>query len=229
MSKIKSKKKQRNTKITGKKAHSKLEGWITFALVIIIALILRATIVQAFTIPSGSMENSLLIGDFLIGEKLTFLFREPERGEIIIFRHTKVPGRDLIKRCVAVAGDTVAVVNKELFINGELSPLPPEGKHIDPRLFPRRDNFGPYIVPDGHVFAMGDNRDNSEDSRFLDKLGPIPLENIKARPLFCYFSVDLGTEARTIKNSIDIYRVLLKRLFRFPPAIQFKRIGIIVH
>ncbi|RKZ32544.1 signal peptidase I [bacterium] len=204
----------------------KLVSWVSFALAIAIALILRATMIQAFTIPSGSMEDSLLIGDFLLGEKITYHFRAPYRGEVIIFRHPRIPGRDLIKRCIAVENDTVEVRDKILYVNGEKVPLPAEGKYSDPRIFPRRDNFGPYVVPKDCVFAMGDNRDNSEDSRFW---GPVPLENLKARPLFVYLSIDLGPEARTIQKSIDIYRVLLKRLFHFPPAIRIRRIGLIVH
>ena len=204
----------------------KVVGYVSFILAIAIALILRATVIQAFTIPSGSMEDTLLIGDFLIGEKITYHFRPPHRGEVIIFEHPKVKGRDLIKRCVAVAGDTVEVRDKVLYVNGKRVPLPPHGKHSDPRFIPRRDNFGPYVVPPGCVFAMGDNRDNSEDSRFW---GPLPLKNIKARPVFVYMSIDFGPEARTIRRSIDIYWVLFKRLLHFPTAIRWRRIGLIVH
>ncbi|MCD6594682.1 signal peptidase I [bacterium] len=208
------------------KPHNQLVGWVSFILAILLALILRATIIQAFTIPSGSMEDTLLIGDFLLGEKITYHFRPPRREEIIIFEHPKMPGRDLIKRCVAVEGDTVEVKNKDLFINGKKVPLAPGGKHIDPRFYPQRDNFGPYIVPKDCVFAMGDNRDNSDDSRFW---GPVPLKDVKARPIFVYLSIDLGPEARTIQHSIDIYKVLLKRIFHFPPAFRLRRIGFIVH
>ena len=207
-------------------AQKKVVGYMSFFLAILIALILRATAIQAFTIPSGSMEDTLLIGDFLIGEKITYHFRPPHRGEVIIFEHPKVKGRDLIKRCVALPGDIVEVREKVLYVNGKRVPLPPKGKHIDPRFIDRRDNFGPYKVPPNCVFAMGDNRDNSEDSRFW---GPVPFDKIKARPVFVYLSVDFGPEARTIQKSLDIYKVLFKKLLHFPTAIRWKRIGLIVH
>lgn len=219
-----SKKNKTNSRDLEFRKHNQLVGLVSFMLAIIIALILRATIIQAFTIPSGSMEDTLIIGDFLLGEKITYHFRSPHRNEIIIFKSPR-ENKDLIKRCVAIAGDTVEVKNKDLYVNGKEIPLPPKGKHIDPRFYPRRDNFGPYIVPKNCVFVMGDNRDNSYDSRFL---GPIPLKNIKARPIFVYLSIDLGPEARTIQRSIDIYKILFKRLFRFPPAFRLQRIGLIV-
>ncbi len=210
---------------TPSKTREHLEGWVSFFFAIIIALFLRETAVQAFTIPSGSMEDTLLIGDFIIGEKLTFHFREPRTNEVVIFRHPRI-NRDLIKRCVAHAGDTIEVRDKDLYVNGIKRELPPAGKHCDTNFYMRRDVFGPYIVPEGHIFVMGDNRDNSEDSRFW---GPLPLKNVTARPLFVYFAIDLGPEAQTIQRTIDIYRVLIKRILRIPPAFKLGRMGIIVH
>ena len=212
-----------------KKSSYRASGFETLIIALAIALILRATVLQAFNIPSGSMEDTLLIGDFLIGEKITYLFREPHVGEIIIFEHPKVPGRDLIKRCVAHEGDTVTITNKVLYINGNEVENPPQSKHSDPGIFPARytprDNFGPYVIPKNHLFVMGDNRDNSEDSRFW---GALPLSNVKARPLFLYFSIDPGPTPPKVSKTIDIYKYLLKSLFKFPPAIRASRIGMIV-
>ncbi len=194
-----------------------------------IALILRATVVQAFNIPSGSMEDTLLVGDFILGEKITFRFRSPRPGEVVIFRHPKIPGRDLIKRCVALEGDTVLIVNKVLYVNGRRFPDPPKAKYVDPRIIPARyaprDNFGPYVVPKGHIFVMGDNRDNSDDSRFW---GPLPLKNVKARPLFVYFSINPGPRPPRVRSILDIYLSLVKSLLHIPPRIRLWRIGIIV-
>ena len=204
-------------------------GFETLLIALAIALLLRATVIQAFNIPSGSMEDTLLIGDFLLGEKITFHFRTPDVGEIVIFEHPKIPGRDLIKRCVALEGDTIVVLDKKLYVNGKLFPDPPKSKYSDPRVFPEsyapRDNFGPYLVPKEHVFVMGDNRDNSEDSRFW---GPLPMKNIKARPLFLYFSINPGPDADRVTKWIDIYISLFKSIFKFPPGIRVGRIGMII-
>jgi len=176
---------------------------------IAIALLVRATLVQAYHIPSGSMENTLFPGDFVLAEKVSFGptlpgrlpglsmnlpslripgLRQPHPGEIIIFQHPENPDVDLIKRCVAVEGQTVEIRDKVLYVDGHRFESPPGLKYTDPghRADPR-DNFGPYVVPPGHLFVMGDNRDNSFDSRFF---GAVPLENIRARPLAIYFSWD---------------------------------------
>ncbi len=204
-------------------------GFETLIIALAIALILRATVIQAFNIPSGSMEDTLLVGDFLLGEKITFHFRNPQPGEIVIFEHPKIKGRDLIKRCVAVAGDTIEVRDKILYVNGEKFKNPPKSKYIDSNTYPRqytpRDNFGPYVVPPKNIFMMGDNRDNSEDSRFW---GSLPLKDVKARPLFLYFSIDPGPHPIQVKRNIDIYLSLLKSLFHFPPRIRPLRIGMII-
>jgi signal peptidase I len=172
-----------------------------------VALLVRATIVQAYHIPSGSMENTLMPGDFVLAEKLSFGpfvpgripglssnlpslrvpgLRQPHPGEIVIFQHPENPDVDLIKRCVAVAGQVVEIRNKRVFVDGKPFPSPQGLKFLDARMLASpRDNFGPYEVPPGHIFVMGDNRDNSFDSRFF---GAVPLDNLRARPLLIYFS-----------------------------------------
>ncbi len=180
-----------------------------------IALLVRATLVQAYHIPSGSMENTLFPGDFVLAEKVSFGptvpgrlpglppdlpslrvpgLRHPHRGEVVIFQHPEDPGVDLIKRVVATEGEVVEVRDKVLYVNGEPVPPPRGLKHADPCLQSgNRDNFGPYIVPPGHLFVMGDNRDNSFDSRFF---GAVPLSTVRARPLAIYFSWDSGAPLR---------------------------------
>ncbi len=153
---------------------------------VIITLVLRVMVVEAYHVPSGSMENTIMTGDTLLGNKFIYgillpvidvrlpALRQPRPGELIIFRHPVEKGR-LVKRVIAVAGQTVEIRNKLLFVDDEPLPLPPTGQHIDPRILPAevstRDNMGPVTVPEGRLWVMGDNRDDSVDSRswgFLD-------------------------------------------------------------
>jgi len=164
---------------------SQLRDW-TEALIVaaILALIIRTFFVQAFKIPSGSMEDTLLIGDhllvnkFIYGTHLPFsddpvlTIREPERGDIIVFEFPEdkdksyFKRRDFIKRVVGLPGDTVEIRNKNVFINGERY-ITPEAVYKDGNLTAGpRDNMQPIKVPDGNYFVMGDNRDRSYDSRF---------------------------------------------------------------
>lgn len=176
---------------------------------IIAVIFLRFTqifILQTFYIPSGSMENTLLVGDhlfvnrFLYGQAPTGLeekilpSRDIQRGDIVVFRSPENPSIDVVKRCVGVPGDTVDVQAKQLYINGKAVQDSTYALHTDPISYSelsfsdqgrRRDNFGPETVPPGHYFCMGDNRDHSYDSRFW---GMLPRHLIKGRALFIYWS-----------------------------------------
>ena len=177
----------------------------------ILALFVRTFVFENFKIPSGSMMDNLLIGDHLVVNKFVFAanghtplhnllpYRGPQRGDVVVFKWPEDPRRDFIKRCVAVGGDTVEMRAKQLFINGE--PIDePYVVHKDPRVYPdvpglgssprnlrNRDNFGPYTVPADHIFCLGDNRDNSSDSRFW---GPVPLSYVKGRAVIIYWSYE---------------------------------------
>jgi signal peptidase I len=179
---------------------------------LILAFVIRATVVQAYKIPSGSMIPTLLIGDhllankFIYGEKVPFLnkklfvFRKPERGDIVIFPCPVDPGKNFIKRVVAVEGDAVEESNKQLFINGK--PVSePYVQHTDNFMSIQRDNFGPYLVPHNKVFVMGDNRDHSLDSRFW---GYVKLDHIAGRASIIYWSEDF------VEKSIRIDRIGMK-------------------
>jgi signal peptidase I len=114
--------------------------------------------------------------------------RSPRPGEIVIFEHPENPAVDLIKRCVAVAGQVVEVRDKQLYVDDRPFGGPPGVKHTDQNVLNgNRDNFGPFVVPHGQIFVMGDNRDNSHDSRFF---GAVPIYKLRARPLAIYFSWD---------------------------------------
>jgi len=174
---------------------------------VVLALFIRTFIVQAFKIPSGSMKNTLLIGDhilvnkFIYGVKIPFTggagtagnilipVSEPDRGDIIVFRYPEDTDKDFIKRVVGIEGDTVQVRDKELYINGKLQEDEPYAIHKDSRVIPgrfsARDNFGPVTVPEDKLFVMGDNRDNSHDSRFW---GFVDLEAVKGKAFIIYWS-----------------------------------------
>ena len=175
---------------------------------IIAVIFLRFTqifILQTFYIPSGSMEKTLLIGDhlfvnrYIYGPASTVLekvlpARGVQRGDIVVFRSPENPNIDVVKRCVGVPGDTIDVRAKQLYINGKAVQDASYAIHSDPIIYSelsfndqyrRRDNFGPETVPAGHYFCMGDNRDQSYDSRFW---GMLPRHLVKGRALFIYWS-----------------------------------------
>lgn len=176
---------------------------------VVFATFARTWIVQAFKIPSGSMEQNLLIGDHILVNKFVYgptasgleravlPVRDIRRGDIVVFKFPQDPSRDFIKRCMALPGDTIASEDKVLSINGK--PVDDSGFvfHTDPEILSRRDyfqrgardTFGPQVVPEGQYFCMGDNRDNSNDSRYW---GPVPRENVKGRAFMIYWSYDSG-------------------------------------
>lgn len=192
-----------------------------FALVF--AFVIKAFFLQAFKIPTGSMEDTLLIGDFLLVNKFIYGaqtpeyvpwtdiplrhwrlpgLRQPKPGDVIVFRHPQDPSIDYIKRCIATEGQTVEIRNKEVFVDGKSFRViaDPAGlKFEDPDTLARdkgydgvypkhagsRDNYGPVTVPEGTLFAMGDNRDRSYDSRHW---GFIPLDNVIGEAMCVYWS-----------------------------------------
>ena len=164
---------------------------------LLLALVIRTFVVQAFKIPSESMLQTLLVGDHLLASKFSYGVKvpftnyyvykgsDPQRGEIIIFEYPNDPSVDYIKRIVGVPGDIIEVRNKQLYRNGEAVK---EGyiRFTQPdRIEPVRDNFGPVTVPDGKYFVMGDNRDNSMDSRFW---GFVDRSAIRAKAWRIYWS-----------------------------------------
>jgi len=167
---------------------------------LLLALLIRTFVVQAFKIPSGSMEPTLMIGDhilvnkFLYGIKIPFTsirflpLYKPQRGDVVVFIYPLDSSKDFIKRVVAVEGDTVKIVNKKLFINGSEA-ADPHAVYKEDMVFPteiqKRDNFGPVTVPQGSIFVLGDNRDRSLDSRFW---GFVPLEDLRGKAFIIYWS-----------------------------------------
>ncbi len=164
------------------------------------ALIAKGTVAEVYRIPSGSMENSLLVGDFILSNKIIYGaripftdmrlpgIRSPEQGDIITFTWPVDKKTEYVKRCVAVAGQTVEIKNKVLYVDGQPYENPAHSKFTDQvRIINGRDNFGPFTVEPGHLFAMGDNRDNSYDSRFW---GTVPMELLGGKVVLVNWSLE---------------------------------------
>jgi signal peptidase I len=216
------------------------EEWMEFIktafIAILLALLIRTFLYEPFNIPSGSMEPTLEIGDYLFVYKPAYGFsrysfpfgmapisgriwtgeREPKRGDVIVFKLPTDPRIDYIKRIIGLPGDVVQVVAGRLYINRREVPRETLGlKEVDEngrrvamteyietlpggvmhRIYEESDdrpldNTDEYVVPEGHYFAMGDNRDNSQDSRVQNLVGYIPLENIVGRASFIFFSTN---------------------------------------
>jgi len=169
---------------------------------ILIALFIRTFVVQAFKIPSGSMKPTLQIGDHLLVNKFTYGIKlpfirktlvsidDPKREDIVVFIYPVDRSKDFIKRVMGVAGDTIEIKNKKIYLNGSVYDAG-HGVYTDTLLFPAsmqpRDNFGPVTVPTGHIFVMGDNRDQSYDSRFW---GFVDLKDVLGKAFMIYWSWD---------------------------------------
>ena len=202
------------------------EYFESICVAVILALFVRTFVVQAFKIPTGSMENNLLIGDHLLVNKFVFaptptrlegtlLPIDPiRRGDIIVFKYPEEPERDFIKRVIGLPGETLELRKKRVYINDTLLDepyvhflVPPDeeaGADFDVRV-----RYGPVMVPAGHYFMMGDNRDNSQDSRYW---GFLPRENIKGKSLVIYWSYQAEREdyqdegaGATVKGLVSVF------------------------
>lgn len=208
---------------------SQFQEWLELVIsVVVIVFLVRLLLVEAFRIPTGSMEDTLLVGDFLLVNKFVYGIRspdwigvpftkigffipyvrlpglrEPRPGDIVVFRFPLDPRMSYIKRCVAVEGQTVEIRDKVLYVDGVPFPNPPRAKFTSSVIYPRsyveqaivpknmemrnRDNYGPVTVPKGCLFMMGDNRDNSADSRYW---GFLSRDLVIGKALIIYFSWD---------------------------------------
>jgi signal peptidase I len=218
----------------GKKPSTWLESlWEnvkSLAMVLVAVLLIRAVVVEATVVPTGSMQNTILIGDHLFLDKILYGPQIPftgirlpavkhyQRGDVVAFRFPLDPSTVFVKRLIGMPGDTIQVKQKQLFINGKLIEEPCV-VHRDPQIYPDedwiprdpriRDNFGPVTVPPDHYFAMGDNRDESYDGRYW---GFVPFENMVGEPMFVYWSYDAPTTVWTataisdrIQGDVDIF------------------------
>lgn len=200
----------------------------SFQIAVLLFLVIRTFIVEAFKIPTGSMERTLLVGDFLLvnkavyGARIPFTGKRlpalevPERGDVVVFEYPVDPTKDFVKRLIGLPGDTVEMRDGVVWLNGRMQDEP-YVVHVKPgtdpaneefrwqREFlvrsaqasvgyrPSRNNWGPLVVPEGKYFVLGDNRDDSSDSRYW---GFVPQSAVKGRPLFVYYSYERDTFSR---------------------------------
>lgn len=221
---------------------AELPAWAEAMLAaILVALFFRTWVVEAFNIPSGSMEPGLLPGDHIVVNKFLYgasagawggllPYREPARGDVIVFRSPAEPSRDLVKRVVGLPGGTVEIAAKRLLVDGEPREEP-YVVHRDPDVLPKspdvpkllatRDHFGPRTLGAGEYFALGDNRDDSQDSRLF---GPVPRSHLKGHAVVIYWSFDGGTAAG-IRGRGAVLRRLLDNALNFFERTRWGRTG----
>ena len=231
MAKAKSKEKKRRTKNVFREYFELVAETAVFVFFVI------TFVVQAFQIPTGSMEPTLLVGDFLLVNKFVYdngspaidrallPRREIKRDDIIVFKKPDELSKDYVKRVIGLPGERLEIRDKQVYINDQ--PLSePYKVHSDAQVRVKngydnnedtiRDNFGPVTIPPGHLFAMGDNRDDSWDSRYW---GVVPLSDVKGRPWITFFSYEAERDAYQ-KTSV---RDRLKKLLRFIPKARWTR------
>ena len=230
--------------------HSSTREWYESLLVAgIFVLFVRTFVVQTYQVPTGSMEKTILVGDHLLVNKFAFAprmpalakwmpYRDVRRGDIIVFKKPGDdvnPGNVLVKRAVAGPGNTVQVRDKALFVDDK----PADGpyvQHIYPDLYRKgdpeasemgllRDQYGPYTVPAGDFFGMGDNRDNSLDSRFW---GPIPRPNIFGRPFLIYWSYEAEPNSHVWRGAFAKIKQLLGVAVHFFSRTRWERMFTLV-
>ena len=206
------------------------EYFESIVIAVILALFIRTFVVQAFKIPTGSMEETLLIGDHLLVNKFVFGPTETglerallpigtiKRRDVLVFKYPEEPDRDFIKRVIGLPGETVELRDKKVYVNGTAldepyvhfleAPSAPSELH-EVTSFDVRKNYGPVTVPADHYFMMGDNRDNSQDSRYW---GFLPRENIKGKSLVIYWSYQAEREdyqdesaGATVKGLVSVF------------------------
>jgi signal peptidase I len=193
----------RRATATSRSSRNQVREYVEAALwALVLTLFLRAFVIQAFRIPSESMLDTLRVGDFLFvnkfeyGPKIPFThirmpgLRQPTRGDVIVFQYPVDPSKDFIKRCIGTPGHTVEVKEKQVLVDHQAL-VEPYVIHIDPTVRPAgydfRDFLPPKTIPPGELFMMGDNRDNSNDSRFW---GNVKMDLVKGRAMFIYWSWD---------------------------------------
>jgi len=220
--------------------------WVELVLsIVIMVFMIRLAVVEAYRIPTGSMEKTLLVGDFLLVNKFVYGIRSPDwigipftragffvpffrlpgfsdikQGDIIVFRYPLDPDLSYIKRCVAVEGQTIEIRDKAVYVDGKQFANPPNSQFLSPFSYPKdyiedpivpktmsmrnRDNFGPLTIPKGQLFAMGDNRDNSADSRYW---GFLPKDLVLGKALIIYFSWDARKPLYQLNKKIRWERI----------------------
>lgn len=202
---------------------------------VVLAIIIKTSVVEAYKIPSASMKDTLLEGDFLIANKFVYGARiplvnwrlpgyaDPEPGDVVIFKWPIDKTTNYIKRCVAVAGQRIEIKNKILYVDGERFPDPPMSIIPEKTMGDVRDNFGPYIVPPDHYFMMGDNRDNSSDSRYW---GSVHKSLVLGEAMFIHWSwePDTASPEVSISDPLSVPHLFLYNVIHFFERVRWGRL-----
>ena len=213
---------------------------------VIMAVFMMESVVATYKIPSSSMEDTLMVGDFLIANKFVYgaripftdfrlpAFSDPEQGDVVIFIPPHVSVK-YIKRCIAVGGDTLEVINRKVFVNGDEYKLPEHGKFLNAKIKPRGvdgngsfDNFGPIVIPKDNYFMMGDNRDNSLDSRAW---GFAHKDNILGEAMIIHWSWsdgDYPSPEVSISDPLSLPRMFIYNVVHFVDKVQWSRLFTII-
>ncbi len=201
----------------------------TGIIALIAAVLLRVFVVSAYKVNSESMADTLLQGDYIFVNKLAYEYGgEPRVGDIVVFEYPNNPEKEYIKRIVAGPGQQVEVADKVLYIDGQVAEIPPLSKHIDKRIIPGdlsfRDNFAPYVVPAGQYFMMGDNRDDSQDSRFW---GAVDRQYIRGKAVFVYWSWEPAQDTPGWESPYvdDVVLWIGHGLWNFPTHVRWDRLA----
>jgi signal peptidase I len=194
------------------------EYFESIVIAVILALFIRTFVVQAFKIPTGSMEENLLIGDHLLVNKFVYgpaatriertllPLGTIRRGDVVVFKYPEDPGRDFIKRVIGLPGETLEIREKQVYVDGQplaepythfLEPAGEHGAAGEVTAFDVRERYGPVRIPVDQYFVMGDNRDNSQDSRYW---GFLPREYVKGRALVIYWSFESGHDLNVLSS-----------------------------
>lgn len=202
--------------MAGKKEKSIVREYVEAIIVAVaLALVIRTFVIQAFKIPSGSMLQTLQIGDHVLVNKFIYTFTDPERGDIIVFKYPEDPSRDFIKRVIGLPGEVIEVKDRIVYINGK--PIKEDYLNKPNSEFSVYNNASRRRIPPDCYFMMGDNRDNSMDSR---KWGFLKSDLVRGKALIIYFSIRPGAEeyASAIKN-------FFASVVSFPGRIRWGRFG----
>jgi signal peptidase I len=219
-------KSKRNKKRKSKKISKKRELIKAVILVILIAAALRAFVVFPFEIESDAMLGGFYPGDYVLASKISYKFDKPEAGDIVVFDHPFRADEKAARRVIAIEGQTVETVGKMVYVDGEPLSEPITVQHSDYRILPpdfsNRDYSPPQQVPAARIYVLGDNRDQSEDSR---DFGFVPLSSIHGKALFVYFSWAPDPNAPRMESPyiIPAIQIIFYNLFHFPSRIRWSR------
>jgi signal peptidase I len=221
-------KKSKAKKKKERKPVSKIKELIKgLVFLILIAAVVRIFVVYPFKVNNTGMQSSLFEGDYLLTSKLSYNSSNPEQGDIIVFDHPFKSDKSFVSRVIAVEGQTVEIVGKEVYVNNEVITEYDGVTHSDYKILPEefsgRDYFAQFQVPSGKVFVLGDNRDDAEDSR---NFGAIEIQKIHGKGLFVYFSWKPDPNAPEWESPyiVPAVQIVFYNLFRFPSRIRWGRL-----